>query len=158
MQLKNLGNLSEVLNSFKVSSAAVGNTFNSMDLATQKFILSCGKLSETQLAVISGNIEWITTADGAIVSTSGLTKAELDEAVATATLSASQKTATGTTSTLGLAFQGLAAKIGISTTALGIFTGAMIAIGVGLVAVKAYKQHMEEIRQATEEAANSFKE
>lgn len=147
MQLKSLGNLSiatetikQNANNFDIVSDAVKGLKNEY-VATA---LSSSKLTEAQKIQILIN--------------KGLTVDEVKNALATATLSASQVTATGTTSTLGLAFQGLAAKIGISTTALGIFTGAMAAIGVGLVAVKAYKQHMEEVRQATEEAANSFKD
>lgn len=54
-----------------------------------------------------------------LFTSKGLKDAELEQAVATATLSASEAAATGTTVGLGAAFQGLAASLGISTVALG---------------------------------------
>ena len=45
---------------------------------------------------------------------------------------------------LKTAFSGLAASIGISTTALGILTGALAAVAVGFGVYRAQQQHLQE--------------
>jgi chromosome segregation ATPase len=52
---------------------------------------------------------------------------------------------------LKTAFSGLAATIGISTTALGIFTGALAAVAVGFGVYRAQQQHLQEQIQQTKE-------
>lgn len=63
------------------------------------------------LKLASSQVTLSTAQATAIFKAKGLTGAELEQAVATATLSASQKKTTASTGTLGTAFKGLGAKI-----------------------------------------------
>ena len=147
MQLKSLGNLqiakdviTQNADDFKIVSDAVKN----LSKEYKATALASSTLSDAQKMQILIN--------------QGLTAEEAKQAVATATLSTSQKTATGTTTGLSTAFKGLAASLGISTTALGALTAGITVFAAGLVAFRIYKQHIEDIRQATEEAANTYSE
>lgn len=163
MSLNKTGNyvngLNTILNTFNsTGSSEAIEIFKGLNAETQKWILSSGKLSEVQIGMIKGGMNFKESTDSVKKSISGLTLEEFENAVATGGISTSQTAATGSTSSLGLAFQGLAAKIGISTTALGVFIGAVAAIGVGIAAFNAYQQHLENVRQATQEAADTYKD
>lgn len=73
-------------------------------------------------------------------------------------LSASEEVATATTSNLGLAFQGLAAKIGISTTALGLLTAGIAAVAASVLIWKNYQEQLNEAVQASTESGAEFRE
>lgn len=105
-------------------------------------------------------------------STMGLTEAQKLELVQTyatdaanyttveslAAVSTSQATATGTTTGLSTAFKGLAASIGISTTALGVLLGVVAAVGVGFVAWNAYNDYIDGCVDSASEAADALSE
>lgn len=163
MSLNKTGNyvngLNTILNAFNsTGSSEAIEIFKGLNAETQKWILSSGKLSEVQIGIIKGGMDFKESTDGIRKSISGLTLEEFENAIATGGISASQAAATGTTSSLGLAFQGLAAKIGISTTALGVFMGVAAGVGVVVAGVRMYQQHIENVRKATQEAADTYKD
>ncbi|MCI8416421.1 MAG: hypothetical protein HFI33_02765 [Lachnospiraceae bacterium] len=144
MHLKDLGNLSNAIkiiekskNNFEIVSDAVANLSKNSTIAA----LSTTNLSNTQIK--------------AILSSKELSNAEIETALNAIVLSASQKKASATTGGLSTAFKGLISSINpVKATLIGI-----IAVLVGsYMAFNKYKQHLEEIRQATEEAANTYKE
>lgn len=153
MQLKKIGNLQNVINAFNNSSSSGVKFFNSLDKATQNYILTSGKLSQSQLKAIENNIEWTITSTGAKVATSGLTAEELKQAVANNTLSTSQTTTTATTTGLTNAFRGLWATLKANPLIL-IATVATI----GITILDKYKNHLEEVRQEAEQSASTYKE
>lgn len=116
MELANIGNLQRIVESFNAFDnfdneiLDVVALFNSLDKTTQNYILTSGKLSTSQLELISNNIEWGISSTGAKVSLSGLTKEELEQAIATATLSNAQKKATLTTANWSIVLKGLATQ------------------------------------------------
>lgn len=57
---------------------------------------------------------------------------------------------------LGAAFSGLAAKIGISTAALGSLVGVLAAVGVGFAIFKAYKADLQESVDNAKTAADAW--
>lgn len=57
---------------------------------------------------------------------------------------------------LKTAFSGLAATIGISTTALGVLTGALAAVAIGFGVYRAQQQHLQEQIEQTKEDANTL--
>lgn len=147
MQLKSLGSLqiakdaiTQNADDFNIVSDAVKNLSKEYKMTA----LASSTLSEAQKTQILIN--------------QGLTVEEAKQAIATATLSASEKEATGTTLGLSTAFKGLATSLGISTTALGTLTASIAVFAAGLVAFRIYKQHIEDVCQATEEAANTYSE
>lgn len=83
---------------------------------------------------------------------------EAKQALATIALSSAQKKATASTSTLSLAYKGLAASLGISTTALGVALGAIAAIGAGFVIYKQVQKHNEELRQSAVDSLEAYKD
>lgn len=97
----------------------------------------------------------------AIFTAKGLTGAELEQAVATATLSASQKKATVSTATLGTAIKGLGVKIKSLAAAHPILlaiTAAAAAIGVTYKIWDALTVSLEEAKEQLEETASEFKD
>lgn len=150
MQLKDLGNLSNVLKSLN-SSNNISEYFNSLNLSMQKCVLSSGKLTEAQLLNINQNTVWKLGIDGTNVSLSGLSQKELESALSTTTLSASQTTATATTTGLGSALKGLWATM-LANPLILVAT----AVTAGITVWNIYKQSVEEMRQATAEAASVF--
>lgn len=146
MQLKDLGNFYDAINAFKET----GNLASDVSkILSQSF----KKLSASQIL--------------AKVSTMGLTEAqklELVQQFATdaanysnvtslTALSASEGVATGTTLGLSAAFKGLWATL--MANPLVLVTAAVTA---GAMAFNAYKNHVEEVRRATEESATAYKE
>lgn len=103
--------------------------------------------SNVQLLLNYDKIDDVTK--GIIISTSKYT----DSLVLS---SAAEKAANTSTFSLSSAYQGLAAKIGISTTALGLWTAAIAAIGIAYVAISSYNQHQEELAQAARESAEAY--
>lgn len=147
MHLKNLGNLSNALQS-------IGSSSNNINIISNA-IANLSK--ENAIAVITtttlSNKEKIE-----LLMSKGCTKEEAKQAVMTHTLAASQESATATTGGLSTAFNGLAASLGISTTALAGITAGLAVFAAGMVAFKMYRQHMEEVRRTTSEAADTFSE
>lgn len=92
----------------------------------------------------------------AIFTAKGLSGAELDAAIKTAALSATQTKATATTGGLSTAYKGLAASIGVSTTALTVMLGALVAVSVGAIAIKKYNQYVKEQNDSARETAQAI--
>lgn len=160
MHLKDLGNLSvfiKLLNDIGSNSDAI-DFFNKVDLATQKIIVSSGKLNTVQLEAIKTNAKWIDGTDGIRTTLHGLSEKELDAAIKTATHSAAQKEATATTGGLGTAYKGLATSIGVSTTALTVMLGALVAVSVGAIAIQKYNQHVKDQNDNARETAQAIAE
>lgn len=121
----------------KLKEATAGYSTEVLKLATSQVTLSTAQAT-------------------AIFEAKGLTGAELEQAVATATLSTSQEKATASTKNLGLEWKGLASKLGLSVTQLNITAGALAAVAVGMTVYKQYKQHLEELSASGNEAASAF--
>lgn len=112
MHLKDLGNLDKLINIFNTQGKTDGiDFFNTLDKATQAFTITSGKLTLNQLEAIKATAKWTDGADGIRTTLQGLSEKELDTAIKTATLSATQKEATTSTLGLGTAFKGLGASI-----------------------------------------------
>ena len=152
MQLKDLGNLSNVLKNIN-SSNNIADSFNALEVSMQKCVLASGKLSVAQLDAINSGTIWKTNIDGTMVSVSGLSKTELEAAISTTTLSASQTTATATTTGFGTALKGLWATM---------MANPLIAIGMAVTAISTawniYNQSIEKTRQASADAAGALNE
>ena len=160
MQLKTVG---ETSNAFNAIQNVMGNP--ALEARAQHAILRSSlqgystdtiKAAIAQSTLTESQIKTTLAARGFEGELLNTTAAELAQTTQTNALNVSATTATGTTNSLGTAFQGLAAKIGISTAALGALVAAVAAVAVAAVAFSAYKQHMEEIRQATNEAAAAY--
>ena len=67
-------------------------------------------------------------------------------------------TGSKSTRSLGTAFSGLAAKIGISTAALGTLLGVAAGLAVVAVGVQMYNAHVQELVDNAREAASAFSE
>jgi chromosome segregation ATPase len=152
MQLKDLGNLSNVLKNIN-SSNNIADSFNALEVSMQKCVLTSGKLSVAQLDAINSGTIWKSNIDGTMVSVSGLSKTELEAAISTTTLSTSQTTATATTTGFGTALKGLWATM---------MANPLIAIGVAVTAISTawniYNQSIEKTRQASADAAGALNE
>jgi chromosome segregation ATPase len=152
MQLKDLGNLSNVLKNIN-SSNNIADSFNALEVSMQKCVLTSGKLSVVQLDAINSGTIWKTNIDGTMVSVSGLSKTELEAAISTTTLSASQTAATATTTGFGTALKGLWATM---------MANPLIAIGMAVTAISTawniYNQSIEKTRQASSDAAGALSE
>lgn len=152
MQLKDLGNLSNVLKNIN-SSNNIADSFNALEVSMQKCVLTSGKLSVAQLDAINSGTIWKTNIDGTMVSVSGLSKTELEAAISTTTLSTSQTTATATTTGFGTALKGLWATM---------MANPLIAIGMAVTAISTawniYNQSIEKTRQASADAAGALNE
>lgn len=164
MQLKNLGNSINAINDIQniISSSkgmnAGNNIIHALQDATKGYSTEVLKLAIAQTTLDKTQIKAILSAKGLKGKILETTTAELAQTTATNTLSASEEKATGTTGGLSTAFKGLASSLGISTAALGTLVAGIAAVGVAAIAISKYKQYLEEIRQATEEAANAYKE
>lgn len=66
--------------------------------------------------------------------------------------------ATTTTFSLSSAFKGLASSLGITTTALGVMTGALAAVAIGAIAYKKWAEYQEDLRQSAVDASNALTE
>ena len=152
MQLKDLGNLSNVLKNIN-SSNNIADSFNALEVSMQKCVLTSGKLSVAQLDAINSGTIWKSNIDGTMVSVSGLSKTELEAAISTTTLSTSQTTATATTTGFGTAIKGLWATM---------MANPLIAIGMAVTAISTawniYNQSIEKTRQASADAADALNE
>lgn len=152
MQLKDLGNLSNVLKNIN-SSNNIADSFNALDVSMQKCVLTSGKLNVSQLDAINSGTIWKANIDGTMVSVSGLSKSELEAAISTTTLSTSQATATATTTGFGTALKGLWATM---------MANPLIAIGMAVTAISTawniYNQSIEKVRQASADAAGALSE
>lgn len=152
-RLKDLGNLTNVINAYKTGSSELVKVFNSLDLKTQQYIITSEKLSKTQLEAIKGCVSWVDCQDGTRKTTNGLTEAKVDNAIATASISTAEKGATISTLGLGNAFKGLWATL---------MANPLILVGAGVTALvtifSKVKQAEEEASQKASEAASTYKE
>ncbi|MBD5463231.1 MAG: phage tail tape measure protein [Lachnospiraceae bacterium] len=168
MQFKNLGNsinaITDIENIYKrletIPSGLpkLAEETRLLNSLTSTYSTEVLKLAIAQTTLDETQIKAILSAKGLKGEILETTTAELAQTTATNALSASEATATGTTGGLSTAFKGLAASLGISTAALGALVAGVAAVGVAAIAINKYKQYLEEIRQATEEAANAYKE
>lgn len=90
------------------------DTIEKLISVTKQYNIEALKLASSQVTLSTAQAT-------AIFEAKGLTGAELEQAVATATLSASQKGATLSTGTLGTAFKGLGVKIKATTASMWAF-------------------------------------
>jgi len=158
MQLKNLGNsvnaIKELQNVF--SGISNVNQIREAEMSALTFTTS----SYSKEVLIASINQKVFTAEQAkaILTAKGLTGTEAEQIITTAGLTASETAATGATNGLSLAWQGLAAKLGISVTALNVAAGALAALAIGVTVYSQYQQAQEEARQAAQEAANTYEE
>lgn len=152
MQLKDLGNLSNSLTGLR-NSNNIAEYFNSLELSMQKCILTSEKLNKAQLEAIKAGTVWSTNVNGVSSSVKGLSQAELETAISTASFSTTQKSATLSTTGFTTALKGLWSTM-IANPLL--FVG--IAVTAGMAGWNMYKRSIEETRQSTADAANIFKE
>ena len=150
MQLKDLGNLSNVLKSLNGSNN-ISEYFNSLNLSMQQCLLTSGKLTEAQLVSINQNTAWKTGFDGANISLTGLTQKEIETAISTTALSSSQTVATATTTGFSTALKGLWATM-LANPLILVAT----AVTAGITAWNIYQQSVEKTRQATADATSTF--
>ena len=157
MHLKDLGNLENVS---KIISNVFDNfgkiTRGNFDSVVAELASGLNDCSLESIKLATTQMELTKVQAKAIFTTKGLKDEELEQAISTATLSASQKGATATTGGLSTAFKGLAASLGISTAALGALIAGFAVLTLGTVALKANKQHLEELHQETVRAASDF--
>ena len=167
MQLKNLVNVKNATNDIKnifqnmTLSKSINlnaETLQKLQETTSRYSLDVIKSAIAQTTLNKSQIKTILTSKNLKGELLETTTAQLAETTALNALSASEAAATGTTVGLGAAFQGLAASLGISTVALGALIAAAAAVGIAAVAYRQYKQHLEEVRQATAEAADAYKD
>ncbi len=167
MQLKNLVNVKNATNDIKnifqnmTLSKSINlnaETLQKLQETTSRYSLDVIKSAIAQTTLNKSQIKTILTSKNLKGELLETTTAQLAETTALNALSASEAAATGTTVGLGAAFQGLAASLGISTVALGALIAAAAAVGIAAVAYRQYKQHLEEVRQATAEAADTYKD
>ena len=127
-----------------MSSKSVGETFNALTDAQQKLVLSGDLLTEQQKRIIVGNTNLSMSEAGVITNTEGVVLSE--------------NKATASTFSLSSAFKGLAASLGITTTALGVITGALATVAVGAIAYKKWAEYQEELRQSAYDTAIALDE
>lgn len=147
------------------------NVIEALKKSTSQYSAEVLKLASTQVTLSTAQAT-------AIFEAKGLTGAELEQAVATATLSASQKGATASTGTLSTAFKGLGVKIKattasmwafLTTTPVGWATLTVAAIGSVVAGVYAYnkaidkavdnaKEKLSEVASEYDEVTNAIKE
>lgn len=166
MQFKNLGNSVNAVKDIQNTLDFMGNfkglqnkndTIAKLIEVTSKYNVETLKLASSQVTLSTAQAKGIFTAKN-------LEGAELDAAVATATLSASQKKTTVSTGTLGTAFKGLGVKIKsatasmwafLTTTPAGWATLAVTAIGSVVAGVYAYNKAIDK---AVDNAKNNLDE
>lgn len=151
MQLKNVGNFSAVINEVKKlgtiyelsanSTKILESAFKGMTAAEIFAKTSTMELTEAQ------KLEMIQQ-----FATDGANYATVESLSA---LSAAQTTAATSTTGLNTAFKGLQASLG---TAKLVMMGAFAAFTIIPTIFRAIKQSQEELRQATAESANAYKE
>lgn len=144
MQLKNLGNL-------------LSWTFDSTN-TVDKFVEGMKSLSVAQQAAILNTKNFDVAQRTALSSSLGLKMATDGQTVSTTALATAETTATGATTKLSLAWKGLAAKLGMSVTALNLAATGIAALAAGAIIYKQYQQAQEEARQAAQEAADTYVE
>jgi len=139
-----------LLNNIGSNSDAI-DFFNKVDLATQKFIISSGKLNTIQLEAIKTTANWNVGTDGIRTTLQGLSEKELDAAIKTATLSAAQKEATTSTLALNTAAKGLWATMKAHPIMVATAT-----IGAAIGLYTKWKQVQEDNRKVAQDAAKTY--
>lgn len=165
MQLKNLGNLQNVLNAFTGVSSIddAANIFQALNLEAQRYILTSGKLNDSQLEYIASNIAWVKTADDKKKALSGLVEEEFNDALATAQLKAankglstSQVATTTTTTSLTAALQGL--KTAVLTNPLLMATAVVAGLFAVYKVVDLLTVSFEEQKEIVNDLSNEVNE
>ncbi|GLC79196.1 coiled-coil domain-containing protein [Lacrimispora brassicae] len=152
MQLKDLGNLPNIIENLN-SSSNIADYFNSLNLSMQKCVLTSDKLNQSQLELILAGTVFQENSNGIKATVSGLSKAELEAAVQTTSFSTAEKGAAIATSGFSTALKGLWATIAANP-----LLGIGIAITAGSAAWNFYKQSAEKARQETSAAADAYLE
>jgi len=140
LQLKDLGNLSiakSIISQNADSFSAVSEAVEILGNKSKITALNVSKLSEVQKVQILIN--------------QGLSNEEAKTALSTSTLSATQTTATATTTGFGTALKGLWATMLANPLIL-----VVTAITAGITAWNIYQQSVEKTRQATADATSTF--
>lgn len=176
--LKNLGTVTQatpIIDSVLGKSQDLQTLSNALKDVSAEALLSASstaKLSENQLAcalsakgLSNAEIASELAAKGfgemavySALSASGLRDEEIEAAMANVTFASSANVATKSANKFGLAFNGLAAKIGISTTALGTLLGVAAGLAVVAVGVQMYNAHVQELVDNAREAASALSE
>ena len=86
----------------------------------------------------------------------GYTEASIKEAMASSVSNKKKEEEIRTNNTLSSSFDKLAAKIGISSNALKVFSGALTIVAVAFVAYQQYARYMEELVDTAKEATETY--
>ena len=148
MQLKNLGNFSIAINDFIKTGNLASNTGDILSKSFQK-------LTAAEILAKAATLNLTDSQKLQLITEYATDAANYTTVESLAALSASEATATTTTGGLSTAFKGLAASIGTAKLILGGITVALVA---GLAIWNMHQNHLENIRQSTEESANAYKE
>lgn len=159
MQLKTAG---ESLNAFaEIQSLLKNNSIDALDQnkslsdSFKRYSVDAIKAAIAQTTLNETQITSILTArglDGKLLET---TAAELSQIAATNGLSVSEAGASASTGGFSLALQGLAASMGTVQLAM---AGAAAILTISYSIYSKHQQKLEEIRQAAEDAADTYKE
>lgn len=135
--------------------SAQAETIHKLNLALNGYSLETIKAAVTQSKLSEVQIRGILQSKGLEGQILETTTAELAQATATNTLSASETTTTATTGGLSTALKGLSASLG---TVKLVMMGAFAAFTIGYTVIRSLKQSAEQLRQSTAESANAYKE
>lgn len=129
----------ELMSSMKLSVAKEGENAQTVKLTKAKLseLVTEGKLTQAQAQEIAART-------GVLVAT------EAQNAVAPAWIARMKAM------TIATWDQVKATAVWLATTPAGWIASAVAALGIGALAFSKYKQHIEELRQATEEATNAW--
>ncbi|WP_418752480.1 hypothetical protein [Frisingicoccus sp.] len=137
MQLKVLGELTSIFNELNQAGDILSIDQSSFNVLEKTF----KGMSEAEFAAKMAASGLSTELQQQIADIAGVQ-------LSTTTLSAAQQQAAGSTGTLALAFNGLAASLGISTTALAAFLGIAVAFGAGfLIYPSGSRGHLQKNRK-----------
>ncbi|MBS4984300.1 hypothetical protein [Hungatella hathewayi] len=156
MQLKNLGISLGAIEKLGVIITQITNYDNIPNNVMEDLKdVTSGYSKEVILAAIN---QKVFTAEQAktILTARGLEDAEIKQRIEMAELTATEGTNISVTQKLSLAWQGLAAKLGVSVGFLNVAAAGIAALAAGVIVYKQYQQAQEESRQAAQEAANTY--
>lgn len=166
MQFKTIGESLDVINDInktldyssltKGMSANAGLIHNLKD-ATASYSTEAVKMALAQTTLDEKIIEGILSSKGLTGETLKMTTAEIAAKTATNGMAASQTGATGTTVGLTSAVKGLWTTLKANPLLL-VIGGVTAGVTAAVTAWNIYKNHIEEVRQKTQEAADTFKD
>lgn len=151
MSLKNLGNLSALLDVFDELGQSQ-KTFNLKEFIDSAKNFTDGmKIDDAIKGLRQLGVSGDDLAD--VLIKMGFEAKEVKSAIEILGTTGSKSTRS-----LGTAFSGLAAKIGISTTALGTLLGVAAGLAVVAVGVQMYNDHIQDLVDNAREAASAWSE